>query len=157
MITLICSGISKQYRLRCDRAAVWAIRARTTTVWHGACTHHSHQVMKRLAGEEGELVVLQAATVMAENAQVRSEAYRQQENRMDEALELLRPLVLDSEDVWTGASVAITLAERVQLTNDLGRELLERLCEEGVMEHQGDRVYVSVGHLPASERFRVPN
>lgn len=153
---LRCSGKSKRFNLKCHQEAAWAVRDNDGSTWYGACYQHPHQVMKRMAEGGKTLVIMDAKEAMAHNARVR-EANRALLNEggwADRALDVLRPLVLDSEDVWTGERVAAVLGEnRFSATSVQGHELLELLCEEQVVEHQGHGKYTCVASLPEYARY----
>ena len=153
---LRCSGRYQRFDLKCYREAAWAVRVADGTTWSGACYQHPHQVMKRMAEGGKQLVVQDAVEAMAENARVR-EANRALLNEggwADCALDVLRPLVLDSDDVWTGERVAAVLGQnRFSATSVQGHELLELLCEEHVVEHQGHGKYTCIASLPEYARY----
>lgn len=153
---LRCSGTSKQFKLKCYREATWAVRTQDGANWWGACYQHPHQVMKRLAEGGKALVVWDAKEAMAENERLRerNEVILNQGEFADRALDVLRPLVLDSDDVWTWERVVDVLAEnKFAATSAQGHELLELLCEEHVVEHQGDGRYQCIASLPEYARY----
>jgi len=153
---LTCSGVRKHYKLKCWGEATWAVRALNGDTWHGACHQHIHQVLKAYGATGEELVVRTAASAMEENDKIRQQnrALMNEGGWADRCLDVLRPLVLDSDDVWTGERVAAILGEhRFSATSVQGHELLELLCEEHVVEHQGHGKYVCIAHLPEYAQY----
>lgn len=144
---LTCSGKSRTANLGCFTPATWAVRRRDGATWHGACFHHSHQVMKRASGKENaELVVAPARVAVDELMAMRSRLRIEADK--DDFLAVLRPHLQDSGERWSGPRVAELLRSRgLKLTDDQGTELLEFLCDERVMEATGDGRYVASGVL----------
>lgn len=148
--TLTCSGKYKQYKLTCHQLAVWAVKG-ADGYWHGACHQHPHQVLKRLGADGAELTVQLATKAMAENERLRNlPAIVTEAERLTDAL---RRLVLDGDprngEPWTAHRAMLLLRSgRHRCTPELAQEVLELLCEEHVMAHQGKGVYECVAHVP---------
>ena len=146
--TLTCSAKRKHYGLQCQALAVWAIKG-TDGYWHGACHQHPHQVLKRLGAGGDKLEVRLATEAMAENARLL--ALPGVLTRAEELAEVLRPLVLEGDDErWTPHRVRYTLIRQAgdDCGDEVAGELLEVLCEERVLESQGEGVYVCIAALP---------
>lgn len=147
MTTLTCSATRKHYKLRCWSLAVWAIKRRDGDTWHGACHQHPHQVMKRVRGDGGELVVMDATEAMEENARVRAARLAGEEG--EHLLDRLRELVLDTDDPWDAArAMAALRAEGYVLGEEWGPALLRALVKERVLEEKEAGSYVCIAHLP---------
>lgn len=157
MRTLTCSGKRKHHGMDCYSIAVWAVKKRDGSRWHGACHHHSHQILKWLGGDGAELEVRLATAVVEELDRVAH--VRETATRAETMVSSFRPLVQDTECTWTTQrSVDVLVrnghlpppadAAGLQDARLLARELLELLCGEGVLEHQGEEKYEPVGPLP---------
>lgn len=147
MTTLTCSAVRKHYKLHCSSLAVWAVKRRDGDQWHGACHQHPHQVMKRVRGEGGELVVMDAVEAMEENDRLRA-VHRAAEER-EHLLDRLREVVLDTDEPWDSArALAALRAEGYVLGEAWGPALLVALEKERVLEEKEAGSYVCIAHLP---------
>lgn len=130
-MTLTCAGRSRTAGLGCHQNAVWAITSATRITWTGACHHHIHQILKRLA-DEAALEVVRADRLRNGTARV-------------SLPRLLRAAITHRRGDWTWARANRALYEMgYREANENCRQMLAALEGDGFLVKVGGTVRVPV-------------
>jgi hypothetical protein len=140
---LLCSG-NYTHGGRCYSEARWAIAAEDDDMWHGACSHHLNQVVRRITGNTRRVLVEPVTVLLTRLAEPSTV-----EDLLEDLLEEARELVHNSMTTWDAARMGLALSNRLRdhrqpISNDEAQRVLDALVTESVMEKTAPGSYESI-------------